>query len=94
MDFDDVAEGAGWFLSILGSLVMGLSVGLGLASYTAHRRFACGLVRTDPGIVNVTAACSDVLGAWNMMTLAAAAGGVVVFLSGMIVMVYGKRQQP
>lgn len=93
IDIDTVAEPAGWFLSVLGSLVMGVSVGLGLASYTTSRRFACGLVRVEPkGVVNVTAACGDVLGAWGTMTMLAAAGGAVAFGCGVVAMVYGKRQ--
>jgi hypothetical protein len=92
IDVDTVAEPAGWFLSILGALVMGVSVGLGLASFSMKRRFACGAPHVNDGLVNVTAACGDVLGAWGTMTMLAAGGGAVAFGCGVVAMIYGKRQ--
>jgi hypothetical protein len=92
IDIDDVAEPAGWFLSILGALVMGVSVGLGLASYTTAKRFGCAVDPGWAGLVNVTAACGDVLGAWGTMTMLAAGGGAVAFGCGVVAMIYGKRQ--
>lgn len=89
-----VYEAAGYFLSILGMLVLGISLGLGFGTYLTRNRFRCGwgLGETSAGLLNVTQACGDVLGAANPMIVASAAGGTVAFMCGLGVMVYIKRE--
>jgi hypothetical protein len=91
MDLEQIAEPAGWFLSILGALVMGVGVGVGLSSYTLSRQLFCAFNVGSEGGVDTAAACGEILGAWNGMVLASTAGGVVAFACGLVVMVYGRR---
>lgn len=88
-----VYEAAGYFLSILGMLVLGVSLGLGFGTYLTKSRFRCGwqLGETSAGLLNVTQACGDVLGAANTMIVASAVGGTVAFMCGLVVMVYVRR---
>lgn len=90
----DVLEVAGYFMSILGAMTLGISVGMGLLSYLTQRRFRCGTGIGHPSetvLVNITDACADVIGSAEPMIIASACGGAVAFLSGMAVMVYVKR---
>lgn len=88
MDVDRIAKPAGWFLSILGALTIGVSMGLGLESFMVKRRFMCGFAGQETDVVNITTACADVLGASGDMILVSAVGGAVAFFCGIAAMAY------
>lgn len=93
-DRDRLYEAAGYFMSVLGATVLGISVGLGFGTYLTKQRFRCGWglgPQSNGSVLNVSDACADVLGASNTMVLAAALGGLVAFMCGLAVMVYVKR---
>lgn len=93
-DYSAHLEAGGFIVTILGAMILGISVGLGLGAYMVQRRFACGagiVGEADWLFVNVTRACSDVMAPMNSMVLASALGGTVAFGCGLAVMVYAKR---
>lgn len=96
MDIDSLAEAIGYLFALLGTLVLGIATGIGLATWLTARRFACrmtvpGGVGDPAALVNVSAACADVLGATRPMILVGTAGGLVAFVAGVVAIVYGRR---
>jgi len=94
MDIDEIAEPAGYLLSLFGALVMGLGSGVGIAAWLVAKRFRCHTLAgggNSSALVNTTAACTDTLGAMQPMVLAATAGGLIAFVCGIVAAVYGRQ---
>lgn len=87
MDSQAASKGAGFFLTILGALTLGISVGVGIASAAVKSRLTCVPVGDGAN------ACQDILSATGDMTVAAGIGGFIAFFAGIAALALLQREE-
>lgn len=92
MEYSEVYRGGGFMLTILGAAMLGISIGIGVVSYMIKTRLACDVVK-NPAVagagdtaLDMAQLCSDILGPTSTLTFAAAGGGTLAFLAGLVVL--------
>lgn len=72
------AKGGGYLFTLLGSTLLGISIGLGIAAALVRQRLNC--VAMLPG----ADACQEIMARVGDLILASAGGGAVVFGTGLV----------